>query len=87
LSGESVNSMHMIRSNEGWKIDLDWLSHSDDMPANRHWYGQMAQAIGRTAADVADGRLTSTQAALEALLARQNAIPEDNATTGPSTQP
>lgn len=87
LRGESIYPIQMVRSGRQWKIDLDWLAQSQDMPANPHWFGDLAQAIRRTAQDIAGGRLDSPQAAIEALRARQDGIPDGPAATEPTTQP
>lgn len=87
LQGESIYPVQMVRSGRRWKIDLDWLAQSPDMPANPHWFGDMALAIRRTAGDVAGGRLDSPQAAIEALRARQDGISDSPAATEPTTQP
>ncbi|HEX4055737.1 MAG TPA: hypothetical protein VHX86_15845 [Tepidisphaeraceae bacterium] len=87
LRGESIYPVQMVRSQQRWKIDLDWLAQSPDMPANPHWYGDMAQAIRRTAEDISGGRLDSPQAAIEALRARQDGIPDGPAATEPTTHP
>jgi hypothetical protein len=87
LSGESVSSVQLMRTGSGWKIDLDWLVRSPDMPANPRWYAEMAQVIRRTAGDIASGRLDSPQAAIEALRARENGIPDDSPATEPTSRP
>lgn len=87
LGGGNVWPMQFIRIAGQWKLDLDWLAHSDDMPQNPRWFAGMAQAIHRTASDVTTGRLTTASAATEAMLAREQAIPDTAPSTEPSTKP
>jgi hypothetical protein len=86
LTGANVSTVRMIRVQGSWKLDVDGLLQTDDAPANIHWYWAMAQAMRRTADDVAAGRLTTPAAAAEAMAARQQAIP-DVPTTQPASQP
>ena len=84
--GTSVWPIHLIRIHGRWRIDVDWLSQSDDMPANPRWFGEMARAVRRTGEDIASGRLGTVEAASEAMAAREQAIP-DTAATQPTTEP
>jgi hypothetical protein len=87
LGGGSIWPVQMIRTEGVWRLDVDALIHSDEMPENVHWFAAMAQAIRRTADDVAAGRLATAAMAAEAMLARQQAIPDNPSTTEPATQP
>jgi hypothetical protein len=86
LTGANISTMRMIRVQGSWKLDVDALLQSDDAPANIHWLSAMAQAMRRTADDIATGRLTTAAAAAEAMAAREQAIP-DAPTTQPATRP
>jgi hypothetical protein len=46
----------------------------------------MAEAMHKTAADISSGRLTTVDAATEAMAAREQAIPDNSPTTEPATQ-
>jgi hypothetical protein len=87
LSGGAVWPMQMLRVQNRWKLDLDWLTQSEDMPANPHWFAAMARAIQRTTDDIASEKLATIEAASLAMQARQQAIPDSAATTEPTTQP
>ena len=87
IEGPAVWSMQMIRIDGQWKLDVDWLIHSDSMTQNVHWFGAMADAMHKTAADISSGRLTTVDAATEAMAAREQAIPDFSPTTQPATQP
>jgi hypothetical protein len=85
VAADTVWPMHLLRSGGNWLLDLDWLIHSDDMPGNPHWFADMAKAIRRTADDISAGKLPTPDAAVAAMQAREQAIPED--ATQPTTQP
>jgi hypothetical protein len=87
LAGGGVWPVQMVRSQGSWKLDVDAIIQSDEMPGNVHWFAAMAQAIHRTADDIAAGRLTTAALAAEAMQARQQAIPDDAPTTIPATEP
>lgn len=89
VSGGAIWPVRLIRTRGVWKLDLDWLERSDDMPANPHWFGEMARAIRRTGDDIASGRLATAQSAATAMQAREQGIPDERATldSAPSTEP
>jgi hypothetical protein len=87
LSGPEAGSIQMIKSDGHWKLNMDWLRHSPDLPPSGDYFKLLAQAIQRTADDIGSGRLDTTQAAIEALRARQDGIPDNSPTTQPTTQP
>ncbi len=87
LSGAEAGSVQMINSDGHWKLDMDWLRHNPDFPASGDYFKLLAQAIQRTADDIDSGRLDSPQAAIEALRARQDGIPDSSPATQPTTQP
>lgn len=86
LTGATIWPMRLRNVKGKWKLDLDWLARSEDMPQNPRWFAAMAQAIRRTADDIAGGRLTTPGAAIEVIHARQQAIP-DTTPSQPTTQP
>jgi len=86
LTGANISKVRMIRVLGSWKLDVDGLLQSDEAPANIHWFSAMAEAMRRTADDVAAGRLTTAAAAAEAIAARVQAIP-DVPTTQAATRP
>jgi hypothetical protein len=83
VGGGSVWLVHLVRVDNRWLLDLDWLAQSDDMPGNSRWFAAMASAVHRTADDISTGRLTTIESVTEAIQARQQAIPD---TTEPTTQ-
>jgi hypothetical protein len=87
LSGPEAGSVQMVKSDGHWKLNMDWLRHSPDFPTSGDYFKLLAQAIQRTADDINSGRLPSPQAAVEALRARQDGIPDSSAATEPTTQP
>lgn len=87
IEGPDVWPVQMVRTNGVWKVDVDWLIHSDSMTQNVRWFGAMAQAMHKTAADISAGRLATADAATEAMAAREQAIPDISSTTEPATQP
>jgi hypothetical protein len=87
LSGFEAGSIQMVKSDGQWKLNMDWLRHSPELPSSGDYFKQLAQAIQRTADDISGGRLGSPQAAVEALRARQDGIPDGSAATEPTTQP
>jgi hypothetical protein len=91
VDGASLGQLQLIRIQGQWKLNLDWMIQSPDMPQNPRWFGSMAKAIERTSADVSSGRLSTISAAAEAMVAREQAIPDTapttESTTSPSTQP
>jgi hypothetical protein len=87
LSGPEAGTIQMIKSDGQWKLNMDWLRHSPDFPSSGDYFKLLAQAIQRTADDITSGRLDTAQAAIEALHARQDGIPDNSPTTEPTTQP
>jgi hypothetical protein len=87
IEGPDVWPVQMVRTGGIWKLDVDWLIHSDSMTQNVRWFGAMAQAMHKTAADISAGRLATADAATEAMSAREQAIPDISSTTEPATQP
>ena len=87
LTGSSVWPVQLVKMQNQWKLDLDWLVQSPDMPGDPHWFAEMAKAIHRTADDISNGRLATAAAAAEAMQAREQTIGDSAADTQPSTQP
>ncbi len=86
IEGPDVWPVQMVRVGGQWKLDVDWLVHSDNVAPNAHWFGAMAEAMHKTAADINSGRLGTADAATEAMTVREQAIP-DTAATQPATGP
>jgi hypothetical protein len=86
LRGEAGN-VRLIKSDGRWKLDMDDLRHSPDIPANPHYFSEFAQGIHRTADDIRSGRIDSAASAAEAIRAREQAIDADAPATQPATQP
>ncbi|HEY1922350.1 MAG TPA: hypothetical protein VGG44_06255 [Tepidisphaeraceae bacterium] len=87
LSGPEAGSVQMISSDGHWKLDMDWLRHNPDFPSSADYFKLLAQAVQRTADDIDSGRLDTPQAAIEAMRARQDGIPDSSPATQPTTQP
>jgi hypothetical protein len=87
LSGPEAGQVQLINSDGHWKLDMDWLRHNPEFPASSDYFKLLAQAIQRTADDIGSGRLDTAQAAIEALRARQDGIPDNSPATQPTTQP
>jgi hypothetical protein len=87
LSGPEAGSIQMVKSDGHWKLNMDWLRQSPEFPSSGNYFKQLAGAIQRTADDINNGRLDSPPAAIEALRARQDGIPDSSPTTEPTTQP
>jgi hypothetical protein len=87
LSGPEAGQVQLINSDGHWRLDMDWLRHNPEFPASGDYFKLLAQAIQRTADDINNSRLDTPQAAIEALRARQDGIPDNTPATQPTAQP
>jgi hypothetical protein len=87
LSGPEAGQVELINTDGRWKMDMDWLRHNPDFPSSGDYFKLLARAIQRTADDITSSRLDTPQAAMEALRARQDGIPDSTPATQPTTQP